>query len=37
MAKKDYSNFTKDQLLNVIDKLESKKKVGLYWDEARFL
>jgi adenine-specific DNA-methyltransferase len=35
MAKKDYSNFTKDQLLEVIEKLESKKKYGLVWDEER--
>jgi len=37
MAKKDYSNLTKEQLLEVIEKLESKRKVGLYWDEARDL
>ena len=35
MAKKDYSNLTKDQLLEVIDKLEGKKKYGLVWDEER--
>lgn len=35
MAKKDYSNLTKDQLLEVIEKLESKKKYGLVWDEER--
>jgi len=35
MAKKDYSNLTKDQLLDVIEKLEGKKKYGLVWDEER--
>jgi adenine-specific DNA-methyltransferase len=37
MAKKDYSKLTKEQLLEVVEKLESKKNVGLYWDEARDL
>ena len=35
MAKKDYSNLTKEQLLDVIEKLENKKKYGLVWDEER--
>jgi adenine-specific DNA-methyltransferase len=35
MAKKDYSNLTKDQLLEVIYKLEGMKKYGLVWDEER--
>lgn len=35
MAKKDYGNLTKDQLLEVIEKLEGKKKYGLVWDEER--
>lgn len=35
MAKKDYSNLTREQLLEVIDKLEGKKKYGLVWDEER--
>jgi adenine-specific DNA-methyltransferase len=35
MAKKDYSNLTKEQLLEVIDKLKRKKKYGLVWDEER--
>lgn len=35
MAKKDYSNLTKEQLLEVIEKLEGKKKYGLVWDEER--
>ena len=35
MAKKDYNNLTKEQLLEVIDKLEGKKKYGLVWDEER--
>lgn len=33
--KKDYSNHTKEQLLELIQKLESKKKYGLVWDEER--
>lgn len=33
--KKDYSKLTKEQLLEVIDKLENKKKYGLVWDEER--
>ena len=35
MAKKDYSKLSKDQLLEVIAKLENKKKYGLIWDEER--
>lgn len=35
MTKKDYSNFTKEQLLSLIEKLEDKKKYGLVWDEER--
>lgn len=35
MAKKDYSNLTRDQLLEIIEKLEGKKKYGLVWDEER--
>jgi adenine-specific DNA-methyltransferase len=35
MAKKDYSTLSKEQLLEVIEKLESKKKYGLVWDEER--
>lgn len=35
MAKKDYSNLTKEQLLEVIENLEGKKKYGLVWDEER--
>jgi len=35
MAKKDYSNLTKEQLLEVIEKLEKKYKYGLLWDEER--
>lgn len=35
MAKKDYSNLSKEQLLEVIEKLEGKKKYGLVWDEER--
>lgn len=33
MAKKDYSNLTKEQLLEIIEKLEDEKKYGLVWDE----
>src|SRR3972149_2472179 len=32
---KDYSKLNKDQLLEVIEKLEGKKKYGLVWDEER--
>jgi len=32
---KDYSDLNKDQLLEVIEKLERKKKYGLVWDEER--
>jgi adenine-specific DNA-methyltransferase len=35
MSKKDYTNLTKDQLIEVIEKLEGKKKYGLVWDEER--
>ncbi|MFZ2970033.1 MAG: site-specific DNA-methyltransferase, partial [Minisyncoccia bacterium] len=35
MAKKDYSKLEKDDLLKVIEKLESRKKYGLVWDEEK--
>jgi len=35
MAKKDYSKLSKDELLEVIKNLESKKKSGLVWDEEK--
>jgi adenine-specific DNA-methyltransferase len=35
MAKKDYSKLSKDELLEVIKNLESKKKYGLVWDEEK--
>jgi len=35
MPKKDYSKLNIDQLLEVIEKLEGKKKYGLVWDEER--
>lgn len=35
MAKKDYSKLEKEDLLKVIDKLESRKKYGLVWDEDK--
>ena len=35
MAKKDYSKLEKEDLLKVIEKLESRKKYGLIWDEEK--
>jgi len=35
MAKKDYTKLEKDDLLKVIEKLESRKKYGLIWDEEK--
>lgn len=35
MSKKDYSKLEKDDLLKVIEKLESQKKYGLIWDEEK--
>jgi len=35
MIKKDYSKLEKDDLLKVIEKLESRKKYGLIWDEEK--
>ena len=35
MANKDYSNLSKEELIELVDKLESKKKYGLVWDEER--
>lgn len=35
MAKKDYSKLDKDDLLKIIEKLESRKKYGLIWDEEK--
>ena len=35
MPKKDYSKLGKDDLLKVIEKLESRKKYGLIWDEEK--
>lgn len=32
---KDYSHLTKEELLDVIQKIESRKKYGLIWDEER--
>ncbi len=32
---KDYSNLSKDDLVRIINKLESRKKFGLVWDEER--
>lgn len=35
MIKKDYSKLEKEDLLKVIEKLESRKKYGLIWDEEK--
>ncbi len=35
MAKKDYSSLSKEDLLNVLEQIEAKKKYGLVWDEER--
>ena len=32
---KDYSQLSKEELLKVIDKIESKKEYGLVWDEEK--
>jgi hypothetical protein len=31
----DYSKLSKEELLKVVEKLESRKKYGLIWDEER--
>lgn len=35
MAKRDYSELEKEDLVKIIEKLESRKKYGLVWDEER--
>lgn len=35
MASKDYSKLDKEELVKVIEKLESRKKYGLIWDEDK--
>jgi adenine-specific DNA-methyltransferase len=35
MAEKDYSKLDKTELIKVIEKLESRKKYGLIWDEEK--
>lgn len=35
MAKKDYSELTKEQLIQYIEKLEKRKKYGLVWDAEK--
>ncbi len=35
MAKSDYSKLSKEELLKIIEKIESRKKYGLIWDEER--
>ena len=37
MALKDYSNHTKEQLLEIIEQFETNKKYGLVWDEEKIL
>ncbi len=32
---KDYSQFSKEELLNIVEKLETRKKYGLIWDEEK--
>ena len=32
---KDYSSLTKEELIQIIEKLESRKKYGLIWDEEK--
>lgn len=35
MAKKDYSSLSKEQLIELVEKLDSKSKYGLVWEEDR--
>ena len=32
---KDYSQLSKDDLIKIVEKLESRKKYGLIWDEEK--
>ncbi len=34
-TKKDYSNLSKEDLIKIVEKLESRKKYGLIWDEDK--
>ena len=34
-TKKDYSKLEKDELIKIIEKLESPDRYGLVWDEER--
>jgi adenine-specific DNA-methyltransferase len=34
-SKKDYSNLSKEDLVKILEKLESRKKYGLIWDEDK--
>ncbi len=34
-SKKDYSNLSKEDLIKIVEKLESRKKYGLIWDEDK--
>ncbi len=35
MTRKDYSKLSKEELIQLVEKLESRKKYGLVWDEER--
>ena len=35
MTKKDYSSLSKDELVELIEKIDQKRKYGLVWDEER--
>ncbi|RJQ34602.1 site-specific DNA-methyltransferase [Candidatus Parcubacteria bacterium] len=35
MAKKDYEKLNKEDLIKIVEKLETRKKYGLIWDEER--
>src|SRR4051812_48211211 len=35
MAKKDFKDYTRDQLITEIDKLSKRKKYGLVWEEEK--
>ncbi len=34
MAKKDYANWSKTELVKELDKLSKRKKYGIVWEEA---
>jgi adenine-specific DNA-methyltransferase len=35
MAEKDYSELNKEELIKIVEKIESRKKYGLIWDEEK--